>query len=134
MRYFYDRPPEDTLIAWQKENNIKPDMNLLVSGSYTVTRGDNLSEIAQRFGVSTQELRAHNKLKNDVIRIGQKLSIPGLAVASANVLPIEHKIVRGETLSGIAQRYRISTSSLRTENNLRNDVIMVGQVLKIPAP
>jgi len=134
MRYFYDRPPEDTLIAWQKENNIKPDMDLLVSGNYVVKRGDNLSEIAQRFGVSTQEVRVHNKLKNDVIRIGQKLSIPGATIASVAALPIEHKIVRGETLSGIAERYRVSMSSLRATNNLRNDVIMVGQVLKIPAP
>lgn len=132
MRYFYDRPPEDTLISWQKENNIKPSLELLVGGSYVVKRGDNLSEIAQRHGISTQELRAQNNLKNDVIRIGQKLSIPGMAIASA--VPTEHKIVRGETLSGIAERYRVSMSSLRATNNLRNDVIKVGQVLKIPAP
>lgn len=134
MRYFYDRPPEDTLIAWQKENNIEPEMNLVVSSSYEVKRGDNLSEIAQRYGVSTRELRAHNNLKNDVIRIGQKLNIPGTQLALIDAPPAEHKIVGGETLSGIAQRYRVSLSRLRAENNLRNDTIMVGQILKIPAP
>lgn len=134
MRYFYDRPPEDTLIAWQKENNVKPDLDWAQDGTYVVKRGDNLSELAQRYGISTQELRSRNNLKNDVIRIGQKLSVPGVGLAAVSLVPTEHKIVRGETLSGIAERYRISLSSLRAANNLRNDVIMVGQVLKIPTP
>jgi N-acetylmuramoyl-L-alanine amidase len=42
-------------------------------------------------------------------------------------------IVEGETLSGIAQRYRISTSSLRAANRLQSDTVRVGQVLVIPA-
>ncbi|MGJ8688950.1 MAG: N-acetylmuramoyl-L-alanine amidase [Gammaproteobacteria bacterium] len=134
MAYFYDRPPEDTLISWQKDNNIKPDMGVLLSGDYVVQRGDSLSEIAQRFGVSMNQLRAENTLKNDVVRIGQKLNIPGMMSPIAAQLPQEHKIARGETLSGIAERYRISLSSLRAANNLRSDVIKVGQVLKVPAP
>ncbi|MAX03680.1 MAG: hypothetical protein CMD41_06570 [Gammaproteobacteria bacterium] len=40
---------------------------------------------------------------------------------------------RGETLSEIAEQYRIRLQSLRTANNLSGDRIMVGQVLKIPA-
>ncbi len=134
MAYFYDRPPEDTLISWQKQNNIKPDVGSLLSGSYVVQRGDNLSEIAQRYGVSTSQLRSENSLSSDVIRIGQELQIPGMMSPVAAQLPKEHKITRGETLSGIAERYRVSLSSLRTANNLRGDVIKVGQVLKIPAP
>ncbi|MCB1647941.1 MAG: N-acetylmuramoyl-L-alanine amidase [Pseudomonadales bacterium] len=133
MRYFHEHPPEDTLIAWQKEQGIEPQYDTLVSSSYTVKRGDSLSEIAQRHGLSTRELREANQLKGDVIRIGQKLTIPGSGISFAPE-PVEHKIVRGETLSGIAERYRVSLSSLRAANNLRNDVIMVGQVLKIPAP
>jgi N-acetylmuramoyl-L-alanine amidase len=44
-----------------------------------------------------------------------------------------HVIARGETLSGIAERYRVSTSSLRRSNSLKSDQIRVGQVLTIPS-
>ena len=84
--------------------------------------------------MTTSQLRAENSLKSDVIRIGQTLNIPGMISPLAAQIPQEHKIARGETLSGIAERYRVSVSSLRTVNNLRSDVIKVGQVLKIPAP
>lgn len=45
---------------------------------------------------------------------------------------VKYKIVRGDTLSAIAQRYRVSADSLRKINRLRNDVIRIGQVLHIP--
>jgi len=121
MNYFYEAPPTGTLVAWQKENGIVP-------GSYTVQRGDSLSVVAQRFGVGTAELKAANNLRSDVIHIGQELTIPGGLQAAAE----EHQIKRGETLSEIAARYRISLSSLRQANNLNGDTILVGQVLKIP--
>jgi len=43
-----------------------------------------------------------------------------------------HVIRSGETLSGIAQRYRVSQQQLRTANNLTNDRLRVGQTLRIP--
>lgn len=47
--------------------------------------------------------------------------------------PIRHVIERGETLSGIAERYRVSVATLRQSNQLRGDKIRIGQVLEIPA-
>jgi N-acetylmuramoyl-L-alanine amidase len=41
-----------------------------------ISRGDTLSEIAQRYKVSTAAIRRANKLTNDRIRVGQTLSIP----------------------------------------------------------
>lgn len=46
--------------------------------------------------------------------------------------PIRHVIARGETLSEIAERYRISLRELRRSNEIRGDVIRIGQVLTIP--
>lgn len=131
VNYFYDRPPEGTLMAWQKANNQGPDRE------YIVARGDSLSMIAQRHNVELSRLRAANNLSGDTIHIGQKLTIPGggpIAIAlSAAPAVSEHTISRGETLSGIAQRYRVSLARLRDANNLPNDTIRIGQVLIIPS-
>ncbi len=46
---------------------------------YTITRGDTISTIAERYGVSSRSLKTHNGLSSDKIRIGQVLEIPGEA-------------------------------------------------------
>jgi N-acetylmuramoyl-L-alanine amidase len=46
----------------------------------------------------------------------------------------KHIIARGDTLSGIAEQYRVNVQSLRELNNLNSDRIRVGQVLAIPGP
>ncbi|MDP5071987.1 MAG: N-acetylmuramoyl-L-alanine amidase [Congregibacter sp.] len=44
----------------------------------------------------------------------------------------EYTIVRGDTLSGIAQRFNVNVGALSQYNDLRNSKIMVGQTLRIP--
>ena len=45
----------------------------------------------------------------------------------------KHIIARGETLSAIAQQYRVSTNALRKHNGLKGDLVRVGQMLSIPS-
>ena len=52
---------------------------------------------------------------------------PGTRIAAR-----EHVIKRGETLSGIASRYRVKVATLKTANRLKSDVVRVGQVIQIP--
>ncbi len=54
------------------------------------------------------------------------------AAVPAAAEPVRHVIARGETLSQIAERYRVSSASIRRTNSLRTDVLRVGQVLMIP--
>ncbi len=54
---------------------------------------------------------------------------PGTILASA---PRRHVISRGDTLSEIAARYRVSVSTLRRYNGLRSDRLKVGEILQIP--
>lgn len=44
----------------------------------------------------------------------------------------QHRVTKGETLSAIANQYRISIASIRSANKLSNDRIRVGSVLRIP--
>ena len=54
------------------------------AGTYTVQRGDTLFKIAVRFGLTTQQLAAANRISNPaLIYAGQTLTIPGGAAAGA---------------------------------------------------
>jgi N-acetylmuramoyl-L-alanine amidase len=59
-------------------------------------------------------------------------SPPGTWIA-ANKAPVRHLVSRGDTLGGIANRYRVSLYSLRRINNISGDTIHVGRELLIPA-
>lgn len=52
---------------------------------------------------------------------------PGTRIAAR-----EHVIKRGETLSGIANHYNVSTRIIRATNRLKDDTVHIGQVLQIP--
>lgn len=49
-----------------------------------------------------------------------------------DALAVVHTIERGDTLSEIADRYRVSARKLKDFNGLRSDIIRIGQTLKIP--
>lgn len=56
---------------------------------------------------------------------------PGTWIA-ANRQPVRHRVVSGDTLGDIANRYRVSLYSLRRANSLDTDTIRVGTELLIP--
>jgi N-acetylmuramoyl-L-alanine amidase len=60
--YFAQSPPPGTLFA---------------SRRHVISRGDTLSAIASRYGVSLARLRKSNELNNDLLRVGQVITIPG---------------------------------------------------------
>ena len=53
---------------------------------YVVQRGDTLSHIALRYGVSVGDLKRANGLNGDLIRVGQKLVVPSVAGPSGDFL------------------------------------------------
>jgi LysM repeat protein len=119
--------------------------------TYQVKRGDTLSEIAKRHGLSTRELADLNNLKDaDRIVIGQKLIIPSHAgldasemepsvsapvSASGTVVSDEegtYVVQKGDVLSRIAVRHGTTVSAIKDANNLAGDKILIGQKLIIP--
>jgi len=73
--YFNNTPPEGTLLAHKKYGERKP-VALNNSQYHVVVRGDTLSAIAVRHGVSVNAILKANSLKKPGIRVGQKILIP----------------------------------------------------------
>lgn len=99
--------------------------------SYTVVSGDTLSKIAQRFGTTYQELASINGISNpDIIKVGQVLKLPNSSSSSY----ITYKVVSGDTLGKIANKFGTTFQEIANINGIQNpNIIQVGQVLKIPS-
>jgi membrane-bound lytic murein transglycosylase D len=108
-------------------------------GLYRVRRGDNITEIAQRFGVGVKDLLAVNHIRNqNRISVGQVLQIPGGANTartspSGGASPGIYTVRRGDTLDKISRRFGVTQDSIVALNGLRNrHRIHQGQTLFIP--
>jgi membrane-bound lytic murein transglycosylase D len=108
--------------------------------THRVGRGETLSSIARRYGTSISAIVAANNIRNaNRLKIGQLLQIPGsqqytASYSSSTEECIVHVVSRGETLSGIAESYKVGLSKVRSLNNLHgNRFIYPGQKIKVPA-
>jgi len=108
-------------------------------GSITVQPGDTLSDIADRQGVSLNQLMQANGITNpNMVVAGQKLVLPGsrraAPAAAPRTLPTAPYTVKsGETLSEIADRFGTSTERLIQVNGISNpNLVVAGTRLAIP--
>jgi len=104
------------------------------TNKHTIRKGETLSQIAEKYKVSTDDIRNWNNLNDDNIIAGQKLIIKsdkseGFADASGN--NIYHIVNSGESLYSIAKMYNTTVSRLKSINNLDGSQIQVGQKLKV---
>lgn len=100
---------------------------------YTVKSGDTLSGIASRYGTTYQVLAAYNNIANpNVIFTGQRIKIPA-ANAPAKKPDTVYTVKSGDTLSGIASKYKTTYQALAKYNGITDpDKIYAGQKIKIP--
>jgi LysM repeat protein len=99
---------------------------------HTVGRGDTLWKLARRYQTHPREIIAQNKAlisDPDQLTLGITLAI---TVGTGPVI-VTHVVQRGETLSGIARRYGVSTQALVQANGLTSpNHVYVGQMLIVP--
>lgn len=124
---------------------------LFADTTYTVEKGDTLYSISKKYQITVAELRAANNLsENDVLKAGQKLTIPDADIGTATALAAtkssdasktavkstaktkDYTVQKGDTLYRIAKNNGMTVADLLSLNNLDNNaVIKVGQKLKI---
>jgi membrane-bound lytic murein transglycosylase D len=139
---FFDKVaslPENERILWRYHN---------------IKKGETLSVIARKYGVSVNDLTQANKISTKTtLRIGQELMIPisgarptATAVASAAEKPAAAKpaaskppatvylVKRGDTLTSIAARFNLTVSDLKKWNKLTSSRLDIGQKLTLVPP
>jgi len=120
---------------------------------YVVQEGDYLSKISKRFNVTLASIHKLNpSLKKDVIRVGQKIKLPGKIDIGAQKTPVkavkatkrsgqaaaytgatkEYVVKNGDTLGSIAYGNGINIRQLKQLNGLTSDALKIGQKLKVP--
>lgn len=129
-------------------------------GRYTIQKGDTISRIAAKFGVSTQSVLTANGLSwSSIIYPGQTIAIPGTVLAAENVSSVtpvtpppaaaepttpvvsnpapvlnsSYRIKTGDTISSIARTFNVSIQSILDANGLSwSSIIYSGRTLTIP--
>ncbi len=107
---------------------------VLASKTHLVRKSESLHSIARKYHVSVEELKTVNTLTGSQIKQGTRLIIPSHAVAKAKKervaeSPKSYKVVKGDTLPGIARKTGIKMGTLRSLNNIKGNKIKQGQVL-----
>lgn len=132
----------DTLKALNKlnTNEIYVGQQLILSNDknseeydvYTVKKGDSLWSISKKYDVSVKELIELNNLNNLTLQINQKLEVPKTIIVEPEENDTEIYIVeKNDTLWSISRKFNISVNELKELNNLTNNLLSIGQELKI---
>lgn len=123
--------------------------------TYEVKAGDSLALIAKRAGTTSAAIKQLNHLKSDVVRVGQKLTLPAGSATAATLAGtssategdansgqsgkttggpgVHHTVKPGETLGQIAKHYGVSRRELAVANNIVDPLkLRPGQDLVIP--
>jgi len=157
IRYSPTRPGTTvaSALATQPVSDVTP------ASTYTVGKGDTLSSIAKKNGITKSELTSANHLRGSAsLHVGQKLIIPAKSgaptaaepapaesapalakaaePAASEKLPMteatKHTVKPGETLGAIARKYGVKQGEIAVANNITDPrKIQPGQELVIPA-
>ncbi len=107
-------------------------------GTYTIRSGDTLTEIADRYGTTVRNLVRINELPGhgNMIYVGETLKVPGGKSTSRSKprgRTVAYTVKRGDTLSEIAHRHKVSLKTLLAANGLKSgSPIYAGKTLRIP--
>ncbi len=143
--------PADRAEAFQSalQSHLASGAPLVTWKPYTLKAGDSLTSLATRAGVSTQDLiRANSLKKNAQILPGTTLLAPIAAqtdeahiettlarfngtrvVEKERISAVYHRVTKRDSLAKIAKRYGTTQSSIRTLNNLKEDLPVGSRLL-----
>jgi membrane-bound lytic murein transglycosylase D len=123
-----------------------PDSERIIWRYHSVKKGDTLSNIARKYGVSVKDVTESNKISaRTSLRIGQELMVPvsgtippksasavaSLSPSATQPIPTVYRVKRGDTLFSIATRFNVTVNDLKKWNKLTSTRLDIGQKLSL---
>lgn len=151
----------DPIVPIANPKSVQKTKKIIPAEYHRVKKGETLSSIAEKYGISIAELRDKNGIKGSKLKLKQQLKVKdqetillvepinSLATNTNNEtanphnteistsenesdnLSITHVVKKGETLFSIANTYKLSVDELEKINNLKSNSIKFGQKIKI---
>lgn len=87
---------------------------------HIVIKGDTLTSISKRYGVSVNELKKLNHLSSTRLKIGEKIIIKETKTKV-------YTVKKGDTIYEIAKRFKVNIDELKDINNFKTDLLKPGQ-------
>jgi len=136
LKEWNDLQTDKIMVGQKLKVGSSPEKKSAKTSTHTVAEGENLTMIANEYGISLDELKDLNDLDNDKIMVGQKLAVKKTVTEKRNNVKTSgvkktYKVKKGETLASIADANDLSVSDIMSWNNLESDKIIIGQVLKL---
>ncbi|MGY3052117.1 peptidoglycan endopeptidase LytF [Pedobacter sp. UYEF25] len=127
------------------------DNNSVQDGSVHIVKPrEFLNKIADNYGTTVEDIKKLNNLSSSHLQIGQKLKIPVTkviddksidniadAVGGQDTAEKEvagtHKVLAGENIFTLAKKFGVTAYQIRKANNLDDNNLQIGQLIKIPS-
>jgi membrane-bound lytic murein transglycosylase D len=134
---------EEAIYALADEENSKENANIPKYIEqpdrirYRVKSGDYLGKIAERYGVGVSQIKRWNELKNDNLKVGQRLIIyPTKPIALEDTSEKEtrdlYTVKKGDSLWSISQNFPgVSIQNIKKWNDISSNILRPGMKLKI---
>lgn len=107
----YGRPAYDAEPGNANAGDQTPSGGTTSEVIYTVVAGDTLSKIAAKYGTTYQKLAAYNGITNpNIIRVGQKIKIPGAAAPKKTNTEIAKEVIAGKWGNGVDRKKRLEAA------------------------
>lgn len=101
---------------------------------YDTQSGDNIYTVAEKLGVSVEEIRAYNPSVSDGVKPRMRLFFPTDIVTTTkgdSAGPLTHVVAKGESIYGIARQHGLTMDQLMSLNPAAADGIKAGMRLKL---
>ncbi len=129
-KYYTINIPYDKLTYFNQNKDTIQDTKFVI---HIVNRGDTLSYLALKYGLSIALIKNYNNLDSNKLALLQKLIIP-ISSDMARKIKINSRkyiVKNGDSLSSISKKYNIDIKKLMKDNKMKTTLLKIGDRIVI---